>query len=59
MKRLFSNFKCDILDWHIPEDKITYLGGDNFESKCRYCGRTILWSGGGWFACSPKKDDKP
>ena len=21
MKRLFSNFKCDILDWHIPEDK--------------------------------------
>jgi hypothetical protein len=47
MKRLFSKFKCDKLDWHIPEDKITYTGGTNFKSKCKYCGRPILWSSGG------------
>ena len=55
MKRLFSNFKCNVLGWHIPDSKVTWLGYDNFESKCIYCGRTILWSSGGWFACRPKK----
>ena len=56
MKRLFSKFKCDKLDWHIPEDKVKWLGYDNFVTKCKYCRRTILWSSGGWFACSSKKE---
>jgi len=58
MKRLFSKFKCDKLGWHIPEDKVRWLGYDNFAAKCKYCGRPILWSSGGWFACSSKKESE-
>lgn len=51
MKRLFSKFKCNILDWHKPSSKVKYIGGTNFISTCRFCGKEILRdSNGGWFS---------
>lgn len=57
MKRLFSKFKCNILGWHKPINKIKYLGGDNFKSTCKYCGREILRdSTGSWFSVARNVD---
>lgn len=52
--RLFSNFKCEKLDWHKPEKIRYYAEGDiyhvNTLSRCKYCGRRICQdSQGNWF----------
>ena len=42
-------FKCDILDWHIPQNPIEFDGA-SYCSKCKYCNREILQdSQGNWF----------
>lgn len=43
------NFKCNILDWHIPKMP-TEFDGASYCSKCKYCDREILQdSQGNWF----------
>ena len=57
MRRILSKFKCNCLDWHKPCEQVEWLGFDNYSSKCKYCGRPILWSSGGWFSTCEKQDN--
>lgn len=42
-------FRCKYLDWHRPAS-IEYHDAVNAESKCKYCGRSIMEdSQGNWF----------
>ena len=60
MKRLFSKFKCNTLDWHKPDNIQYYEKNDiflvNLLSHCKYCGRLICRDGqGNWYAFGEKK----
>lgn len=43
-------FKCNILDWHKPNDEVR-IEHHIIKSKCKYCGRKItIDSQGNWFS---------
>ena len=44
------SFRCEVLDWHKPSDKIGF-DGCSFTSVCKRCGRELLQdSQGNWFS---------
>ena len=51
MKRILSNFKCNVLGWHIPDPNVKKtFDGLSFHSRCKYCGKEIMMDGqGNWF----------
>lgn len=49
IKQRIRNFKCNVLDWHIPKNPIEF-DGVSWCSQCKYCNREILQdSQGNWF----------
>ena len=49
IREKIRNFKCNKLDWHIPQ-KLIEFDGVSLCSRCKYCNREILQdSQGNWF----------
>jgi hypothetical protein len=49
--KLFNHFYHDILEWHIPDEKVEhYSDGLSEHAICKFCGKDIMQdSQGNWF----------
>lgn len=48
--KIFKLFYHNILEWHLPDDKLQKFDGCNIHAHCKLCGKEIMQdSQGNWF----------
>ena len=53
----FRRFLCNVMGWHQESSIVEYTGGDNMVTRCKHCGRRLLWSSQGWFEADVREED--